>query len=175
MSREKVLRRTEEFSSAVNDMHKMHEQPGEAQVELKAQITDAQKKDPNVLYLEPVHRVRTGVQKDPKMEEKNGYLREYVTGVYENMIITGEPQDLWYNPPELPGEDYCCWKIPANRPIAIPRFLAQHLSKNLRWKEPKPLAVNQDPTVVHQHEIDKPLSIQTITKKRGTFSPLNAY
>lgn len=172
MSKEKIIRKTEEFADAVSEMNKVREMPMATSVELKAQITEAQKKDPSVKYLEPSIRIPTGGKRHPEAEKQREYMWEYVKGVYENMMVGGEGISFYLT--GLPGDDYCRWDVPANKPVALPRFVAQHLSKGLQWREFKPLERNQEPHAYQENDMMKPFE-NMIIKKRGTFQPLSAY
>jgi hypothetical protein len=173
MTREKAVRRAEDFEEAVRGMKEAgSRQEEQVDVELTAKISTKDKREDGILYLEPAIRIPTGGNKHPEMEKQRSYLYEWVKGVYENKLIGGEGIEFFLT--GLPGDDYCLWKIPANRPVALPRYVAQHLSKGLQWKEPKPLAATQEPRAYHDYEIMRPFE-DVVVKKRGTFSPLNAY
>lgn len=173
MSREKAIRRAEDFEEAVRGMKEVGAaQKEHVDVELTTKISSKDKREDGVLYIKATIEIPTGGVKHPEMEKQRDYLYEWVKGVYENKIIGGEGIEFFLT--GLPGDPYCLWKIPANRPVAVPRFVAQHLSKGLQWKEPKPLAATQDPRVYHDYQIMAPFE-EMVTKKRGTFTPLNAY
>lgn len=173
MTKQKAVRSMEELETAVRGLREAGSvQEENVSVELDAKVSSKDKREAGILYLEPVTRIPTGGKKHPEIEKQREYLYEWVKGIYENKIIGGEGIDFWLG--VIPGDDYCRWKVPANRPVALPRFVAQHLSKGLQWKEPKPLAPTQEPRAYYDHEIMTPFE-DVIIKKRGTFSPLNAY
>lgn len=161
----------EEVTEAVNDMHRAMASTPEVQTEKQVKIADFKKKFPDAKYLEPAVRIPTAGVKHPKWEEQREYLTEYVVGVFESQMISSE---LDFFLTGLPGDDYCRWKIPVNKTIGIPRFVAQHLSKGLCWKEMKPLGRGNEPVPFYEEEMMTPFA-NFETKRRGTFHPINAY
>lgn len=173
-TKSKIVRQVEEVSNAVNDMHKAMEQTPSVQDEKKVRLTEFQKKFPDAKYIEPTYRFPTQGVKSAKYHEINGsleYLTEYVVGIFESQIVG---QTFSFDLGEIPGEDYCRWTIPTNKPIGLPRYVAKHLSKNLCWKEMKPLGKNQEPQAYNEEDITVPFT-NFETKRRGTFHPINAY
>lgn len=174
MSREKLVRKVNDFEDAMTGM-KVQDASGQAaEVEPQAKLSSKEKQSDGIPRIQPSYRIPVGPVKNKYTQETYEYLWEYVAGMYENMLQIGSGISFNYVDERLPGDDYCRWDIPANKPIKIPRFLAQHLSKNLAWKEMKPLAKNEDPKAVEDYEITKPFQ-DFIVKKRGTFQPLSAF
>jgi hypothetical protein len=54
------------------------------------------------------------------------YAWEYVSCIVENKEVPGEQVEFWMK--DYPGEDATFWRVPVNKPILLPRFVAQHLS-----------------------------------------------
>lgn len=171
MDKQKVVRRTEDLAEAMSGMRAAMDQAKETIPERQLKITEFKKKYPDVLYIEPHPRIPTQGIKHPEMEKQRDYLWEYVTGIFESQIIVGK---LEFFLTGLPGDDYCKWSIPVNKPVGVPRFVALHLSQQLGWKEMKPLGKGNMPREYHEEEMMEPFS-QFEYKKRGHFHPLNAY
>lgn len=171
MQKEKIIRRTEDVVNAVSDMRQAMERTPERISESKIRMTEFQKKHPNVTYLEPVHKIPTQGNKHPHFEKQREHLTEYVTGVFESEMIQGK-LDFWLT--GLPGDDYCNWVIPVNKPVGVPRFVAQHLAKGLGWKEMKPLGRGNEPQAFYEEEMTRPFE-QFVYKKRGHFRALNEF
>jgi hypothetical protein len=174
IAKTKIVKQVEDLSNAVNDMHKAMETTPTKQEERKMQISEFQKKHPDVKYIEPSQRIPTGASHCPAYHKAYGsleYLLEYVTGIFESQLVGATFE---FDLGTIPGEDFCRWSIPTNKPIGVPRFVAKHLGNNLAWREMKPLGNNQEPTAVADYEITKPFQNFEM-KRRGTFHPLNAY
>lgn len=171
MSRDRLVKRAEEFGAAVSDMREAMDKVPENQPERTSKLTEFQKKYPNATYLEPAIRIPTQGKRHAEMEKQRAYLTEYVVGIFESAMITGK---LEFYLSGLPGDDYCKWIIPVNKPVGIPRFVAQHLSKGLGWKEMKPLGKGNEPNSFYEEEMMKPFG-NFEYKKRGTFHPIDAY
>lgn len=171
MSQEKIVRRVEEISEAVGAMNEAMKSTPEKVSESQLKITKFKKKFPDALYIEAAVKIPTGGIKHPEMEKQREYLWEYVVGVFESQMIQGK---LEFYRTGLPGDDYCKWVIPVNKPVGVPRFIAQHLQKGLGWKEMVPLGRENEPQSFYDEEINKPFE-KFVYKKRGNFHPMNSY
>jgi len=170
-SRNKIVRRMEEVTAAVGDMNKAMNKTDEQKTETQLKIDEFKKKFPDALFLKPATEIPTSGVRHPEMEKQREYLTEYVVGVFESQMITGA---LDFFLTGLPGDPYCRWKIPVNKTIGVPRFVAQHLSKNLAWKELKPMGRGNEPQAYYEEDMMTPFA-NFETKRRGTFHPINAY
>lgn len=57
------------------------------------------------------------------------YAKQYVKAIAENNEIKGETIELWTKPfPGVPAE---FWKVPVNKPVMIPRYLASQLNTRI--------------------------------------------
>jgi hypothetical protein len=171
MTKEKIVRQAEEISEAMQGMQVAMDKASAAKEERQLKITEFKKKYPDALYLEPTARIPTAGIPHPFWEKQREHLWEYVVGVFESQLV-GSTLELFLT--GLPSDDYCRWRIPVNRTIAIPRFLAKHLSEKLSWKEMKPLGRGNNMEPLYEDEVMKPFT-QFETKRRGTFHPINAY
>ncbi len=171
MSKEKIIRRTEEIGEAVNGMNEAMMKTPQSKVDAQARVTEFNKRFPDARYIEPAVKIPTGGVKHPEWEKQREYLHEYVVGMFESVNVLGK---LEFFLTGLPGDDYCKWVIPCNKPVGIPRFVAQHLNKGLSWKEMKPLGRENEPRSFYEDEMMTPFD-QFETKRRGTFHPINAY
>ena len=170
-SKEKIVRRMEEVTDAVSDMNRAMQATPNQKVEAQTKLDEFKKKFPDAQYLTPTARIPTSGIKVPELEKQRDYLHEYVVGVFESQMVG---QFLEFFKDGLPGDDYCRWRIPVNKTIGIPRHVAQHLSKNLSWKEMKPLRGSQEPQSFEADDMMTPFS-NFETKRRGTFHPINAF
>lgn len=77
------------------------------------------------IYLKP-HRAIASQEKFNEVHRENyNFDKEYVHFIAENKEIIGEDMDVWTKPyPGLPAE---WWKVPANKPVWGPRYLAERL------------------------------------------------
>lgn len=78
----------------------------------------------------PVVNAKTGVM-DEKFNEKFRkdweFAKEYVCFIAENKEVIGEAIDIWTKP--FPGVDAEEWKVPCNKPVWGPRYLAEQIRK----------------------------------------------
>ncbi len=171
MSKDKILRRTEEIEEATRGMQAAMEKAKTSQVDAALEISEFKKKFPDAVYLQPTHRIPTGGNPHPEMEKQRAYMHEYVVGVFESQLVGGA---LDFYLTGLPSDDYCRWKIPVNKTIGIPRYVAKHLATKLCWKQMKPMGRGNEPQAYYEEEMMSPFAnFETI--RRGTFHPLTAY
>ena len=171
MNKEKVVRRAEDVCNAVNEMNAAMDRTPEQKTDVQLKISAFKKRFPDAKYMEPVTKIPTAGNKHPEFEKQREYLTEYVVGIFESQLV-GQTLDFFLT--GLPGDDYCRWIIPVNKPIGIPRFVAKHLSEKLAWKEMKPMGRGNEPAAYYDDQMNTPFE-QFEYKRRGTFHPINAY
>lgn len=114
---------------------------------VKTENTMSQKEVGNStdVYLKPVRSIGPGINHktgahekfNEKFRQQYDYQKEYVNFVAYNNMITGEDIEMWTKP--FPGCNCDFWKIPCNKPVWGPRFLAEQLTRarhhNLTMKD----------------------------------------
>jgi hypothetical protein len=122
-------------------------------------------------YIEPKRRMSPPVGKLPDaLKKQHAHDWEYVKGIYENYVVTGEP--LTFSLCLYPGDPDYMWEIPANTPIYVPRMVAKHLEETQAYhsfgymeKSSQDWKVNG---YTHQFAV-------TGTHYRGKFRPIGAF
>lgn len=169
--KKKIIQRTVEIEEASRGIQAAMAKAKENKAETEQEISAFKKKFPDAMYIQPSARIPTGGIPHPEFEKQRDHLTEYVVGIFESQLV-GQVLDFFIT--GLPGDDYCRWKIPVNKVVGIPRFVAQHINKGLSWKEMKPLGRDNPPQEFYEEEMMIPFS-KFETKRRGTFHPINAY
>ena len=125
-----VVRKTEEYSNAINNVSQAQDyRAPEKGYDSETKISS--KKSAEATRLQPIRRIKTKPKPDSKCDEEKKHAWEYVTGVFENKVLIGEGISFWLK--LYPGDDYCEWHVPANVPVSLPRHVANHLAKNLKY------------------------------------------
>ncbi len=79
------------------------------------------------IYLKPHTTVSCRDKFNEKFREDYNYSKEYVQFIAENREIVGETIELWTRPfGGMPAE---FWKVPSNKPVWGPRYLAEQIKK----------------------------------------------
>ena len=107
-------------------MDRMNEAPKQ---ELEPQTKVAQKdlEKNNDLYLKPFRTIGCRDKFNENYREDYNFAKEYVHFIAENKEIIGETIDMWTRPfAGMPAE---WWKIPVNKPIWAPRYVAEQLKR----------------------------------------------
>jgi hypothetical protein len=125
-----VEKQFEAFDSNVKEMtlDRMNMAPKqEAEQQTKLSSSDiAKSKD---IYLKP-HKTIACASTDKfneKFREKYNFDKEYVQFIAENKEIIGETIDIWTRPyGGMPAEE---WKVPCNKPVWGPRYLAEQIKR----------------------------------------------
>lgn len=79
------------------------------------------------IYIKPSRRMASVSKPKPEQEKLRKAAWEYVKCIVENYEVRGESVQSWYCPP-LSGEDVCEWIVPVNKPVMLPRMVAEHLA-----------------------------------------------
>lgn len=115
---------------SLDEMNKAPREEKEAQTKLSAREIEKSAE----IYLKPDRKImainnRTGeAQKfNEKFRAAYEFAKEYVCFIAENHEIIGETIEVWTRPfGGLPAE---FWKVPVNKPVWGPRYLAEQLTK----------------------------------------------
>lgn len=78
-------------------------------------------------YLKPDRIINDGQKFNEKFREDWNYAKEYVQFIAENREIIGEAIELWTHPFGGVGAEF--WKVPVNKPVWGPRYLAEQIRK----------------------------------------------
>lgn len=129
---DKVEKQFDQFNENVQSLtlDRMNEAP---KIESDSQEMTKTAKKTNEVWLKPVRSLSPGV--DPKtgkwekfnekFREDYNFRKEYVQFTAENKEIIGELIDVWTKP--FPGIECEEWKVPVNRPVWGPRYLAERI------------------------------------------------
>ena len=123
---EKTEKQLEAFESEVKTltMDRMNEAPKEqSEPQTKMAASDIEKsKD---VYLKPDRTIGCRNKFNEKFRNNWNYDKEYVQFIAENKEIIGETIELWTKPyAGVPAE---LWKVPCNKPVWGPRYLAERI------------------------------------------------
>ncbi len=123
---DKAEKQFREFDENIKEMtfDRMNAAPKqETEQQTKMSQSDIEKsKD---LYLKPHRTIGSKEKFNEKYREDYNFSKEYVKFTAENKEIIGETIDLWVKPfPGLPAE---WWKVPTNKPLWGPRYLAERI------------------------------------------------
>jgi|SRR6188508_457533 len=79
------------------------------------------------VYLKPHTSIGSQEKFNENYRKEYEYAKEYVNFIAENKMIIGEIIEMWTKPfPGLPAQ---FWKIPVNKPIWAPRYVAEQIKR----------------------------------------------
>lgn len=79
------------------------------------------------LYLKPHISIGSREKFNEDYRKEYDYAKEYVNFTAENKMIIGEIIEMWTKPfPGLPAQ---FWKIPVNKPLWAPRYVAEQIKR----------------------------------------------
>lgn len=100
------------------------------QNEEQTKLSQKQKLETPAHYLKPSRSISTREKFNEKFRADYNYKKEYVNFIAENKEIIGEDIEMWTKPfSGIPAE---FWKIPVNKPIWAPRYVAEQI-KNAKY------------------------------------------
>lgn len=76
--------------------------------------------------IQPSRSFPTKSKPNPKEAKERRRGWEYVKCIAENLEIINEKIEFWHN--KFLGDPCYFWEVPVNKPIYLPRFIAEHLS-----------------------------------------------
>jgi hypothetical protein len=79
------------------------------------------------IYLKPFSTIGCRDKFNEKYREQYDFAKEYVQFTAENKEIIGETIEMWTRP--FAGVNAEFWKIPCNKPVWAPRYVAEQLKK----------------------------------------------
>ncbi len=97
------------------------------EVEPQTKLSQDQKFNSKDIYLKPHRTVGCADKFNEDYRQDYNFAKEYVYFIAENNEIIGEDIDIWSRPfAGMPAE---WWKVPVNKPIWGPRYLAEQIKR----------------------------------------------
>ena len=123
---EKLSNQFDEFDKSVKNltMDEMNKSPVlETEPQTKISQKDLEK-SPDI-YLKPEKTIGCKEKFNEKFREEYNFKKEYVQFIAEHKEIIGETIECWTK--AFPGVSAEFWKVPVNKPVWGPRYLAEQL------------------------------------------------
>ena len=125
---DKVEKQFEKFEQDVKNltMDRMNEAPKE-EIEPQTKLSSKEIEKSKDIYLKPDRTVSCRDKFNEKYRNDYNFSKEYVQFIAEHKEIVGETIEIWTRPfPGMPAE---FWKVPVNKPIWGPRYLAEQIRR----------------------------------------------
>lgn len=120
----------EKFEESVNTLtvDRMNQAPLR-ETESQTKMSSKQIKNYDAPRLEPLRRINSKEphSTDPKLIREREEGHEYIKCIVENKDIIGEAVEICSK--KFAGDPATFWKVPVNKPVYIPKFLAKQLSE----------------------------------------------
>lgn len=124
---DKAEKQFQEFDNQVKEMtlDRMNETPKQ-KMESQTKLSQKEIENSKDIYLKPNRTIGSREKFNEKYREDYDFAKEYVRFIAENKEIIGETIELWTKPfAGMPAEE---WKVPCNKPIWGPRYVAERLT-----------------------------------------------
>jgi hypothetical protein len=113
----------EQVKNLINDRSEAKKEDVEPQTKLSQKEIEKS----NDIYLKPERSISASDKFNEKFREDYNFAKEYVQFIAEHREIIGETIEAWTRPfGGMPAE---FWKVPTNRPVWGPRYLAERIRK----------------------------------------------
>lgn len=125
---EKAEKQFEKFDEDVKSMtmDRMNMAP-KPEVEPQTKLSSRELEKSKDIYLKPERSVTSKEKFNEDYRSDYNFKKEYVNFVAENKELIGETLELWTKPfAGMPAE---FWKVPSNKPIWGPRYLAEQIKR----------------------------------------------
>lgn len=125
---EKVEEQFEKFDQEVKDMtlDRMSAAPKQ-DVEPQTKLGQNDIAKAKEIYLKPERTIGSKDKFNEKFRENYNFDKEYVQFIAENKEIIGEAIEIWTRPYGGMPAEY--WKVPTNKPVWGPRYLAEQIKR----------------------------------------------
>lgn len=125
---DKVQEQFDKFDESVQSltMDRMSAIPKREEEEQTKLSSQELSKAPEI-YLKPIKSIGRREPFNEKFRESWEYDKKFVNVICENKEMIGEDIELWTGP--YPGVPLEFWKVPTNKPIWIPRYLAEQIKR----------------------------------------------
>ena len=123
---EKVEKQFEAFDDNVKKltMDRMNETPKQ-ELEPQTKLSQNEIRKSTDIYLKPEKTIGCKDKFNEKFRDDYNFQKEYVQFIAENKEIIGEAIEIWTRPfGGMPAE---YWKVPTNKPVWGPRYLAEQI------------------------------------------------
>jgi hypothetical protein len=123
---EKVEQQLDTFEQNVKDLtqDRMNEAPLKEE-EPQTKISSKEAEKSKEIYLKPERRIAARQKFNEKWREQFNFAKEYVQFIAEHKEIIGEAIEIWTRP--FGGMDAEYWRVPTNKPVWGPRYLAEQI------------------------------------------------
>lgn len=105
-------------------LDRMNEAPAQ-ESEPQTKISQVDREKMKDVYLKPYRTISSREKFNEKFRDDYNFSKEYVQFEAENIEIIGEELQFWTKPfPGVPAEE---WKVPVNKPLWGPRYVAERI------------------------------------------------
>lgn len=123
---DKAEKQFEAYEQNIKDLtlDRMNQAP-KLEIEPQTKIAQVDIAKSREIYLKPEKTIQSKEKFNEDYREEYNFAKEYVQFTAENKEIIGESIELWTKP--FAGIPCELWKVPVNRPVWGPRYLAERL------------------------------------------------
>lgn len=123
---DKLAKQFDKFDEEVKSltMDRMNQAPV-AEAEPQTKLSQKEIENSKRIYLKPERVIADGQKFNEKFREQWNFDKEYVQFIAEHKELIGETIEMWTHPYGGVGAEY--WKVPTNRPVWGPRYLAEQI------------------------------------------------
>ena len=125
---EKVQEQLDAFEKNVKDLtlDRLNQAPKE-ETEPQTKLSSKELANSKEIYLKPHTKISSRDKFNDKFKDDYEFDKQYVQFIAENREIIGEAIELWTRPyGGMPAE---FWKVPVNKPVWGPRYLAEQIKR----------------------------------------------
>lgn len=122
----KVQKQFEDFDDQVQSLtlDRMNQAP-KLDVEQQTKLSQKEISESKDIYIKPFKTVGCQEKFNEKFRDEYNFQKEYVYITAENHECIGETLDFWTKP--FPGVPAMEWKVPCNKPVWVPRYVAERI------------------------------------------------
>lgn len=125
---DKLQKQFDQFDDQVKELtqDRMNQAPLKEQ-EPQTKLSNREIDNSKQIWLKPERSIADRQKFNERFQEDWNFQKEYVQFIAEHKEIVGETIELWTHPFGGKGAEY--WKVPTNKPVWGPRYLAEQIRK----------------------------------------------
>lgn len=125
---DKIQKQFDEFDNQIKELtlDRMNQAPIEER-EPQTKLSSREIEKSNKIWLKPERTLSDRQKFNEKFLDKWNFEKEYVQFIAEHKELIGETIEIWTHPRGGVNAEF--WKVPTNKPVWGPRYLAEQIRK----------------------------------------------
>jgi hypothetical protein len=171
---DKLQKQFDKFDDQIKDLNEQRENCSRKEEVEPPRVSQKEIEKTGDVYLKPVRWIADGQKFNEKFQKEWEFAKEYVRCIPIHNELKGDVIEKWTHPFGGKGAEF--WRIPTDKPVMVPRYLAEELKKcnyhRLRMDEAKVTSADGMGSYTGQMVVDtvvQRLDAHPVNNKKSVF------